>query len=37
MGISTTAWTKVPPQIGAVNAQSPTYSLYNESDIQMDV
>ncbi len=31
MGISTTAWTKVPPQIGNVNAQSPTYSLYNES------
>jgi len=31
MGISTTAWTKVPPQIGSVNAQSPTYSLYNES------
>jgi len=31
MGISTTAWTKVPSQIGDVNAQSPTYSLYNES------
>ena len=31
MGISTTAWTKVPSQIGNVNAQSPTYSLYNES------
>ena len=31
MGISTTAWTKVPPQIGNVNANSPTYSLYNES------
>jgi len=31
MGISTTAWTKVPLQIGSVNAQSPTYSLYNES------
>tara|TARA_R100001509_G_scaffold3_1_gene7 strand:+ start:4060 stop:4764 length:705 start_codon:yes stop_codon:yes gene_type:complete len=31
MGLSTTAWTKVPPQIGSVNAQSPTYSLYNES------
>ena len=31
MGISTTAWTKVPPQIGSVNANSPTYSLYNES------
>ena len=31
MGISTTAWTKVPPQIGSVNANSPTYSLYNKS------
>ena len=32
MGISTTAWTKVPPQIGAkATANSPTYSLYNES------
>ena len=32
MGISTTAWTKVPPQIGAkATATSPTYSLYNES------
>ncbi len=32
MGISTTAWTKVPPQIGAkANANTPTYSLYNES------
>ena len=32
MGISTTAWTKVPPQIGAkAPANSPTYSLYNES------
>ena len=32
MGISTTAWTKVPPQIGAkATANTPTYSLYNES------
>jgi len=31
MGISTTAWTKVPEQIGRTNATSPTYSLYNES------
>jgi hypothetical protein len=32
MGISTTAWTKVPQQIGAkANANTPTYSLYNES------
>ena len=32
MGISTTAWTKVPSQIGAkATANSPTYSLYNES------
>ena len=32
MGISTTAWTKVPPQIGAkATANSLTYSLYNES------
>ena len=32
MGITTTAWTKVPPQIGAkATANSPTYSLYNES------
>jgi hypothetical protein len=32
MGISTTAWTKVPPQIGAkAVANTPTYSLYNES------
>ena len=32
MGISTTAWTKVPLQIGAkATANSPTYSLYNES------
>jgi hypothetical protein len=32
MGISTTAWTKVPPQIGAkATANSPTYSLYNKS------
>jgi hypothetical protein len=32
MGISTTAWTKVPPQIGAKGiANTPTYSLYNES------
>tara|TARA_Y100000114_G_scaffold26069_1_gene21834 strand:+ start:237 stop:941 length:705 start_codon:yes stop_codon:yes gene_type:complete len=31
MGLSTTGWTKVPPQIGQVNSQSPTYSLYNES------
>jgi hypothetical protein len=31
MGISTTAWTKVPEQIGVVNSSSPTYSLYNES------
>tara|TARA_R110002012_G_scaffold70280_1_gene181153 strand:- start:62 stop:769 length:708 start_codon:yes stop_codon:yes gene_type:complete len=32
MGISTTAWTKVPTQIGAkATANSPTYSLYNES------
>ena len=32
MGISTTAWTKVPPQIGSkANANTPTYSLYNES------
>jgi len=32
MGISTTAWTKVPPQIGAkATANTPNYSLYNES------
>jgi hypothetical protein len=32
MGISTTAWTKVPSQIGAkAIANSPSYSLYNES------
>ncbi len=32
MGISTTAWTKVPKQIGAkAAANTPTYSLYNES------
>ena len=32
MGISTTAWTKVPSQIGAnATANTPTYSLYNES------
>ena len=32
MGISTTAWTKVPPQIGEkAIANTPTYSLYNES------
>ena len=32
MGISTTAWTKVPSQIGKkATANSPTYSLYNES------
>ena len=32
MGISTTAWTKVPPQIGAKGvANTSTYSLYNES------
>ena len=31
MGISTTAWTKVPKQIGTTNASAPTYSLYNES------
>ena len=32
MGISTTAWTKVPPQIGAkAVANTPNYSLYNES------
>ena len=32
MGISTTAWTKVPKQIGAkATANTPTYSLYNES------
>jgi hypothetical protein len=31
MGISTTAWTKVPKQIGTTNSSSPTYSLYNES------
>ena len=32
MGISTTAWTKVPQQIGAkATANTPTYSLYNES------
>ena len=32
MGISTTAWTKVPEQIGAkAEANTPTYSLYNES------
>jgi hypothetical protein len=32
MGISTTAWTKVPSQIGAkATANSPTYSLYNKS------
>ena len=32
MGISTTAWTKVPSQIGAkAIANKPTYSLYNES------
>ena len=31
MGLSTTAWTKVPEQIGRTNATSPTYSLYNES------
>ena len=32
MGISTTAWTKVPKQIGAkAEANTPTYSLYNES------
>ena len=32
MGISTTAWTKVPSQIGSkAIANSPSYSLYNES------
>jgi hypothetical protein len=32
MGISTTAWTKVPSQIGAkATANTPNYSLYNES------
>tara|TARA_R100000329_G_scaffold108888_2_gene89436 strand:+ start:476 stop:1198 length:723 start_codon:yes stop_codon:yes gene_type:complete len=32
MGISTTAWTKVPPQIGAKGvANTPTYSLYDKS------
>ncbi len=32
MGISTTAWTKVPKQIGEKSkANTPTYSLYNES------
>jgi len=32
MGISTTAWTKVPQQIGAkATANTSTYSLYNES------
>tara|TARA_R110001632_G_scaffold216015_1_gene343371 strand:+ start:576 stop:1298 length:723 start_codon:yes stop_codon:yes gene_type:complete len=32
MGISTTAWTKVPPQIGAkAHANTDSYSLYNES------
>ena len=32
MGISTTAWTKVRSQIGAnATANTPTYSLYNES------
>ena len=32
MGISTTAWTKVPPQIGAeAHANTDSFSLYNES------
>jgi len=31
MGLSSAAWTKVPEQIGVVNASSPTFSLYNES------
>jgi hypothetical protein len=32
MGISTTAWTKVPPQIGAeAQANTDSFSLYNES------
>ena len=32
MGISTTAWTKVPPQIGAeAKANTDSFSLYNES------
>ena len=31
MGLSTTAWTKVPPQIGTTNANASSYSLYNES------